>query len=143
MQKYVVPQGFETQTMPQVSSRSSEHYKFTPEVNACMHAKSIQARPTLCGSMDCSPPGSSVHGLLQARILGFLQGCYALLQGIFPTQRLNPIAPAPSALQMGSFLLSHQESPYIAEFVSRATSLTGMFSKLTFMQMQYLSKGKY
>ena len=24
---------------------------------------------TLCGPMDCSPPGSSVHGILQARIL--------------------------------------------------------------------------
>ena len=23
----------------------------------------------LCDSMDCSPPGSSVHGILQARIL--------------------------------------------------------------------------
>ena len=28
-----------------------------------------QSRPTLCNSMDCSPPGSSVHGILQARIL--------------------------------------------------------------------------
>ena len=25
--------------------------------------------PTLCDLMDCSPPGSSVHGILQARIL--------------------------------------------------------------------------
>ena len=25
--------------------------------------------PTLCNSMDCVPPGSSVHGILQARIL--------------------------------------------------------------------------
>ena len=25
--------------------------------------------PTLCNCMDCSPPGSSVHGILQARIL--------------------------------------------------------------------------
>ena len=25
--------------------------------------------PTLCNPMDCSPPGSSVHGTLQARIL--------------------------------------------------------------------------
>ena len=25
--------------------------------------------PTLCDSMDCSPPGSSVHGILQARML--------------------------------------------------------------------------
>ena len=28
-----------------------------------------QPCPTLCDSMDCSLPGSSVHGLLQARIL--------------------------------------------------------------------------
>ena len=25
--------------------------------------------PTLCNPMDCSPPGSSVHGILQTRIL--------------------------------------------------------------------------
>ena len=34
-----------------------------------MHAKSLQLCPTLCNPMDCSPPGSSVHGILQARIL--------------------------------------------------------------------------
>ena len=28
-----------------------------------------QSRPTLCNPMDSSPPGSSVHGILQARIL--------------------------------------------------------------------------
>ena len=28
-----------------------------------------QARLTLCDPMDCSPPGSSVHGILQAKIL--------------------------------------------------------------------------
>ena len=31
-------------------------------------AKSLQLCPTLCDSMDGSPPGSSVHGILQARI---------------------------------------------------------------------------
>ena len=35
----------------------------------CMHAKSLQLCLTLCDSMDCSPPGSSVRGILQARIL--------------------------------------------------------------------------
>ena len=25
--------------------------------------------PTLCDPMDCSPPGSSVHGIFQARVL--------------------------------------------------------------------------
>ena len=28
-----------------------------------------QSCPTLCGPMDCSPPGSTVHGILQARTL--------------------------------------------------------------------------
>ena len=28
-----------------------------------------QLCPTLCESMDCSPPGSSVHAIFQARIL--------------------------------------------------------------------------
>ena len=31
--------------------------------------KSLQSCPTLCDPMDCSLPGSSVHGTLQARIL--------------------------------------------------------------------------
>ena len=37
----------------------------------------------LCKSVDCSPPGSSAHGILQARILE--RGCHAFLLGIFPT----------------------------------------------------------
>ena len=32
-------------------------------------AKSLQSCPTLCNPVDCSPPGSSVGGTLQARIL--------------------------------------------------------------------------
>ena len=34
-----------------------------------MDAKSLRLCLTLCNPMDCSPPGSSVHGILQARIL--------------------------------------------------------------------------
>ena len=34
-----------------------------------MHAKSLQSCLTVCNPMDCSLPGSSVHGILQARIL--------------------------------------------------------------------------
>ena len=35
----------------------------------CVQAKSLQWCMTLCDPIDCSPPGSSVHGILQARIL--------------------------------------------------------------------------
>ena len=34
-----------------------------------MCAKSFQLCPTVCDPIDCSPPGSSVHGILQAEIL--------------------------------------------------------------------------
>ena len=34
-----------------------------------MHAKVVQLYLTPCEPVDCSPPGSSVHGILQARIL--------------------------------------------------------------------------
>ena len=39
----------------------------------CMKVKSesevVQSYPTLSDPMDCSPPGSSIHGILQARVL--------------------------------------------------------------------------
>ena len=40
---------------------------FSPVVCTC--AKSLQSCLTLCDPMDCSPPGSSVLGISQARIL--------------------------------------------------------------------------
>ena len=39
---------------------------------SCMRAKSLQSYSTLCDSISCSLPGSSVHGILQARILGWV-----------------------------------------------------------------------
>ena len=44
--------------------------------------------PTLCDPMDCSLPGSSVHGNSPGKNTGV--GFHSLLQGIFPTQGLNP-----------------------------------------------------
>ena len=35
----------------------------------CVHAKSLQSCPTLCNRLDYSPPGFSLHVILQARIL--------------------------------------------------------------------------
>ena len=43
-----------------------------------------QSCPSLCDPMDCSPPGSSVHGDSPGKNTGVY--CHALLQGIFPTQ---------------------------------------------------------
>ena len=51
-------------------------YHYTP-IAAAAAAKSLQSCPTLCDPTDCSPPGSPVSGILQART-GV--GCHFLLQ---------------------------------------------------------------
>ena len=40
-------------------------------------AQLLQSCPTLCGPMDCSPPGSSIHGIFPVKSTGV--GCYCLL----------------------------------------------------------------
>ena len=69
-------------------------------IHACMRALLIQACLTLCDPVDRSPPGSSVHGILQARVLKWVatpssRGCFqhtspALGGGFFTTSTWNP-----------------------------------------------------
>ena len=53
----------------------------------CRHLVA-QSRLTLRSPMDGNPPGSSVHGILQARTLDW--AAIASSRGIFLTQELNP-----------------------------------------------------
>ena len=63
---------------------------------------------TLCDPMDCSPPGSSVHGILQARILERVIIFY-------PRDLPDPgIESESHVLQAGSLQLSHWEVPCLA-----------------------------
>ena len=76
-------------------------------MNTCM--LSLQSWPTLCDPLDHSPPVSSVHGILQARILEWV----AML---CPPPWILPdlgIEPASLALQANSFPLSHWGRPII------------------------------
>ena len=51
--------------------RASSVWLFYLQVDvSVMKVLVTQSCPTLCYPRDCSPPGSSVHGILQARILG-------------------------------------------------------------------------
>ena len=68
---------------------------------------------TLCNPLDCSPPGSSVHGDSPGKNTGV--GCHALLQGIFPTHGLNPGLPHCRQIL---YCLSHQGIPKILEWVA-------------------------
>ena len=55
------------------SCRFYRYYSLLPtfimERNTAAAAKSLQSCPTLCNPIDCSPPGSAVPGILQARAL--------------------------------------------------------------------------
>ena len=64
-----------------------------------------QLCPTLCDSMDCSPPDSSFREILQARILWWVVIPFS--RGYFQTQGLNP---GPLHWQEDSSSLSHQGS---------------------------------
>jgi len=58
--------------------------------------------------MDCSLPGSSGHGILQARILDWVAMCSS--RGL-PDSGIEPISPVAPALPVDSLPLSHQGDP--------------------------------
>ena len=57
--------------------------------HVCVCAKLLQLCLTLCNPMDCSPPGSSVHGILQARILQWV-ACPP--SGDLPNPGIKPVS---------------------------------------------------
>ena len=61
------------------------NYMFSIKLHMCLVTQSCL---TLCDLMDCSLPGSSVHGDSPGKNIGV--GCHSLLQQIFPTWGWNP-----------------------------------------------------
>ena len=61
------------QAPPSLGFSRQEHWSGLPFPFQCMKVKSesevAQLCPTLCDPMDCSLPGSSIHGSFQARVL--------------------------------------------------------------------------
>ena len=64
---------------------------YFPFLYGCVLCLVDQLYLTLCDPMDCSLPGSSLHGDSPGKYTGV--DCHALLQGIFPTQGPNPGLP--------------------------------------------------
>ena len=70
-----------------------------------MEVSVAQSWPALCHPVDCSPPGSSVHGILQA---GILEWVTIPLPGDFPDPGIKSGSPA---LQADSLLSEPQGKP--------------------------------
>ena len=75
---------------------------FLVQVWVCMRAQLPQLCLTLCDPMDCSPPGSSVHGDSSGKNTGL--GYHCLFQGICLTPGSHPHCRQ-------SLLLRHVGSP--------------------------------
>ena len=100
--------------LPSMSNHAPHRNNF-PSVGCsyshCAVCLGTQSCLTLRDPMDCSPPGSSVHGDSPGKSTGV--GCHALLQGIFPTQGSNlGLPPCRQIL----YHLSHQASPRLLEW---------------------------
>ena len=81
------------------------------EVIVCclyVKVKVAQSCPTLCNPMDCSPPGSSVHGDSPGKNTGV--DCHALFQGNLPNPGIEPRSPT---LRADSLPAKPQGNPYI------------------------------
>ena len=77
-----------------------------------------QSFPTLWDPMDCSSPGSSVHGDSLGKNTGV--GCHALLQEIFPIQGSNPGSkPRSPTLQADSLLVEPLGKPLFLPIILR------------------------
>ena len=69
-----------------------------------------QSCPTLCNSMDCNPPGSSVHGIFQARIL---EGVAISYSKDLPAPGIKPASPE---LAGGFFTTELPGKPHILSY---------------------------
>ena len=58
-----------TKAPPSLGFSRQEHWSGLPFPSPMRESEVAQSCPTLCDPMDCSPPGSSVRGIFQARVL--------------------------------------------------------------------------
>ena len=88
---------------------------------ACMSAKLLQLCSTLRDTIDCSPPGSSVHGILQAG----MGDCIAMLSlGDLPATGTNPQLLFLLHWQQGCFFTTS------ATWEAHSFSVVGLFSQV-------------
>ena len=91
---------------PPLSFNYGNHQKPLIELPCLCLCLVTQLGLTLCDPVDCSSPGSSVHGDPPGKNTGV--GCHALLQGICPNQESNPGLPH---CRWILYYLSYQRSP--------------------------------
>ena len=65
----VTPEAAAHQAPPSLGFSRQEHWSGVPLPSPVHESEVAQSCPTLSDTMDCSLPGSSIHGIFQARVL--------------------------------------------------------------------------
>ena len=89
---------------PHTTILSGNGYRYQ-DLSSSRNCVCAQSRLTLCNPLDCSMPGSSVHGIFQARTLEWVAISFSGGSSL-----PKPTSPA---LQADLLLLSHQGSPFL------------------------------
>ena len=91
------------QAPPSLGFSRQEHWSGLPFPSAMCESEVAQSCPTPSDPMDCSPPGSSIHGILQARVLEWVatafSSCFMSLPQLFQVGPIVCLSPSiPGAL---------------------------------------------
>ena len=93
-----------------------------------MYAKSLQLCPTLCNTMDCSLPGSSVHGIIQASTVEWV-AMPSSKESSQPRIELKSLNKSP-ALQTASWPLAPSGKPRLFQSIyKKGASLVAQLVK--------------
>ena len=104
-----------------------------------LNAHLLQSCSTLCDTIDCSPPGSSVHGIPQARILEWVALSFSR---DLPNPGIEPMSPASPGLQEDSLPSESPGKPINVKYIVlkcffKASSLV-LTSYITVSKIKYL-----
>ena len=69
VQLCATPQTAAHEAPPSLGFSRQEHWSGLPFPSPMYESEVAQSCPTLSDAMDCSLPGSSIHGIFQARVL--------------------------------------------------------------------------
>ena len=83
-----------------------------------------QSCPTLWKPLDCSPPGPSVHGIFQARILEWVT---IPSPGDLPDPGIKPMSPVSPALEVDSFPTEPSEQIVFRDKLSKLPALNKLW----------------
>ena len=107
-------------------------------ISAADAVKSLQSCPTLCNSIDGSPPGSSVHRILQARILewaaiSFSNACMHAKSPLSCPTLCYPMDSSPPGSSLHRILQAR-----ILEWVAISSSIGNFYSRTNIVICMYI-----